>query len=126
MTHYGGVHAQRSHIGLLRELLKIVAKFLGKDGHGDHVAILELKLSSGVSEPGDNKFSVLHVAYNHSADIVIDTKDIGNGIGHDETIGDFLLSANDHCVVTTDGDRSLPESLYRLESVLHLIDATVR
>ena len=79
-----------------------------------------------MSEPGDHELGILHVAHDYGTDIVIDAKDISDGICHDKTIGHFLLGANDHRVVAAESDRGLPESLDRLESVLHLVDATVR
>ncbi len=79
-----------------------------------------------MSEPGHHEFGILHVAHDHSTDIVIDAKDISDGVCDDETIGDFLLGANDDRVVATESDRGLAESLNSLEGVLHLVDATVR
>lgn len=89
------VNAERSHVSLLRELLEVVAELLCEHGNRNHISILELELGSSVSEPGDHELRVLHVAHDHCTDIVIDAKDISDGICHDETIGHFLLGAND-------------------------------
>lgn len=79
-----------------------------------------------MSEPCDHEFGVLHVAYDDRPDIVIDAKDISDGVCHDQTIRDLLLGANDYRVVAAKGDRGLPESLDSLKGILHLVDATIR
>ena len=47
-----------------------------------------------MSEPCDHEFGILHVAHDDRTDIVIDTKDISDGVCHDQTIRDLLLGAN--------------------------------
>jgi hypothetical protein len=78
MAHNSCVHTERAHVGILRELLQVVAELLGKHWDWDEITILELELSSCVSEPGDNELSILHVAYDDSSDIVIDAENVSD------------------------------------------------
>jgi len=74
----------------------VVAKLLGKHGDRDAVAVLELELGGGLSEPCHYKPSVVQVAYNHDSEVVIDAENVGDRAGHDELVWDLPLGADDH------------------------------
>ena len=76
MSNEGCVHAEWSNAEVLRELLHIVAILLSKHWHGDAVTILELELSSCVSQPCDHEFSIVHVADHHYSEVVINAEDV--------------------------------------------------
>jgi hypothetical protein len=89
------------------------------------ISILKLELSSSISEPLNNELSIIHVSHNNCATAVTDVEDVGNRVWNDELVRNLLLSADNYGISSSDSDGSLAEHMDGLESVFHLIDATI-
>ena len=73
----GHVNTERAHVRVLRELLEVVSEFLGQHWHWDVVAVFELELGCGLSEPHDHELGVVHVTHEHGADVVVHRENVG-------------------------------------------------
>jgi len=122
----GDMYTEWSHTSILWVFLLILPKSLSK--HMNWCLIQEFVFMVGclLSKPGNNIFSIVHISNNNGSAVITDTENVGDGFWNNKFIRNFLLAAYNYGILSSKSDWCLSSLLDSLESILDLVDSSVR